>query len=101
MHYTAPEVLLFIAAIGVLLQNTISAWRNGTKIDQTLTKASIIEGHVNSKETKYVEQISSYQREVQTLKETIAEKNKIAEMLAQSVAQAKPSITLPEINKTL
>jgi len=86
MEYTAPEILLMIAAIGAVLVNIIIAWRNGKVADQTLTKASVIEGHVNSRETKYVEQISSLTKEIETYKNFINEKDKIASLLAQSVA---------------
>lgn len=89
MSYTAPEVLLFIAAIGVLLQNTITAWRTSNKIDQTLVKTAVIEGHVNSKEARYVEQLSSKDKEIEVLKGVLIEKDRISALLAQSVVQNK------------
>ena len=89
MNYTAPEVLLIIAAVGALIVNAITAWKTGNAVQQTLIKTAIIEGHVNSKETKYVEQIASLQKEVDILKTVIVEKEKIAALLAQSVIQDK------------
>jgi len=87
--YTAPEILLFIAAIGTLIVNSIYAWRTGTAVQQTLTKTSIIEGHVNSKETKYVEQITSLGKEIDLLKQVIINNEKTAALLAQAVVQVK------------
>ena len=87
LGYTSSEMLLVIAAIGAVIVNIIMAWKTGTRVEQTLMKASIIEGHVNSKETKYVEQLASAQREIDLLKNVIIDKDKVAGLLAQSVSQ--------------
>ena len=98
MYYTATDIVLVITALGIVIVNIVAALRTNVKLNENtgktneiLTKASIIEGHVNSKETKYVEQINSYQREIETLKATVIEKNRVAELLAQSVVQNKTS----------
>jgi len=75
---TAPEILLIIAAIGVVLNNMIQSWRIGTKV-------AVIEGHVNSKETKYAEQIVSKDNEIQILRNIIVDKDKDKALLAQAV----------------
>jgi hypothetical protein len=87
LEYTATELLLIIAAVGAVVVNVIIAWRTGKVADQTLIKAAVIEGHVNSKETKYNEQIISLQKENELLKNTIADKDKTAALLAQSIIQ--------------
>lgn len=92
MTYTAPEVLLFLAAVGTILVNVIVAWRTGKVADQTLIKASVIEGHVNSRETKYIEQIAGLTRENDILKATIANHDKVAALLAQSVAKTTVAV---------
>ena len=92
MTYTSAETLLIIAAVGAVITNAISAWRVGTKVDSIAQKADIIgvktaviEGHVNSKETKYVEQINSKDNEIALLRAIIVTKDKDAALLAQSI----------------
>jgi len=96
MHYSAPEFLLIIAAMGTIIVNIINAWKNTSKIQDNTNKLDIIgqktatiEGHVNSKETKYVEQIASLTRENEILRTVIIDKDKTAALLAQSVITSK------------
>lgn len=88
MNYTAPEVLLIIAAVGAVAVNVISAWRMGTKIDAVKLDTAVVLGHVNSKETKYMEQLASKDRELELLKGIIVDKDKDKALLAQSTAAA-------------
>lgn len=57
--------------------------------DLTLQKTAVIEGHVNSKETKYLGDIAALQQEVRILRETLSDKKETAALLAQSVKQGK------------
>jgi hypothetical protein len=84
--YTAPEILLFIAAIGLVLTNTITAWRQGNKLNVISEKTAIIEGHVNSKETKYIEEMKAKDTQIELLKSVIESQNKDKALLAQAVA---------------
>lgn len=59
--------------------------------DLTLQKTVVIEGHVNSKETKYLGDIAALQQEVRILRETLSDKKETAALLAQSVKQSKES----------
>lgn len=83
MTYTAPEIVLIITAVGAIIQNTVSIWRSGNKIEDTLTKTTVIEGHVNSQATRYEEKIIALQKEVEILKQIIVDKDKMAALLAQ------------------
>ena len=85
-HYTAAEASLIIGAIGVIIVNIINAWRQNSKLDSIGQKTATIEGHVNSKETKYVEQLAAMTRENSILRDVIIDKDKSAAMLAQAVA---------------
>lgn len=91
MNYTASEIVLFITAFGVIGVNIVTAWRSSAKIiekvDQTLIKTSVIEGHVNSKETKLNEQIIALTNENRILRDVIMDKDKDKALLAQSVIQ--------------
>jgi hypothetical protein len=90
-HYTAAEFSLILGALGVVLVNVINAWRQNTKLnaqdvklDSIGQKAATIEGHVNSKETKYVEQLAAMTRENEILRDVIIDKDKTAALLAQA-----------------
>lgn len=85
MPYTAPEILLFIAAIGAVIAQSISAWRTGKTVQETLTKTAVIEGHVNSQAARCAEQLIAKDNEIKILKNVIVEKDKAALLLAQSV----------------
>ena len=94
-HYTAAELTLVIAAVGVMLVNVINAWRQSSrldsqdlKLDSIGQKTATIEGHVNSKETKYVEQLTAMNRENEILRGVIIDKDKSAALLAQSLVQS-------------
>lgn len=102
MNYTAAEMLLFIAAIGAIITQSIIAFKTGKVadhtnkiVDQTLLKAAVIEGHVNSKETKYVEQITALTRENEILRSVILDKDRVAALLAQSAIMRNP---VPVVN---
>lgn len=84
--YTSPEILLMIAAIGAIITQSITAWRNGGKLDVIGQRAATIEGHVNSKETKYVEELKAKDMEIEILKQIIISKDKDKSLLAQAVA---------------
>ena len=92
MSYTSSEILLFIAAIGLLIKNAIDSWKLNDMARQTLQKAAVIEGHVNSKETKYVEEIVSLKKEIEILNKVIIDKEKTAALLAQSIVKSDKSI---------
>lgn len=48
MIYTAPEILLFIAAIGAALSGVIASWRTGTKTGTLLTRTKEIHDLTNN-----------------------------------------------------
>lgn len=79
---------MIVSSIGVVSVNIILALRNSSKLDQTLTKTSVIEGHVNSERAKLNEQLIAKHNEIKILTDVIANKNKTSELLAQSVAQS-------------
>jgi hypothetical protein len=93
-HYTAAEFSLIIAALGVMLVNVINAWRQNSKLDSIGQKTATIEGHVNSKETKYVEQLAAMTRENDILRTVIIDKDKTAALLAQSVVRPHTEVKL-------
>ena len=80
----SADWLLIIAAVGTVAVNIINAWRIEKKVDETLITAAVIKGHVNSKETKYVEQLVSLQKENELLRQIIVEKDKDKALLAQA-----------------
>lgn len=94
--FTATEVLLMIAAIGVVGVNMITAWRNGTKIDQTLMKTAVIEGHVNSEKAQLVEQLKSKETEITLLKNVIVDKDKDKALLAQAAIRPRGTDIFPD-----
>ena len=81
---TSADWLLIIAALGTVIVNIINAWRIERKVDETLVKTSVIQGHVNSKETKYVEQLVSLQKEIDMLRQIITGKDQDKALLAQA-----------------
>ena len=99
--YTASEVVMFIAAIGVLITgvgavivNIIVALRQGHKVDalgtaveQVYTEAKVITGHVNSAATAAAAKIDALQRELEQIKISAAEMKTTAALLAQSASQ--------------
>jgi len=88
-NYSATEFSLVLGAFGIICVNIINAWKQNTKLDNIGQKAATIEGHVNSKETKYIEQITALTRENEILRSVIIDKDKTAALLAQSVLIAR------------
>lgn len=84
MTYTAPEIVLIISALGGIIVNIVVAIKTSGDVGKTLTKTSVIEGHVNSRETKYNEQITALQNENKLLKDQIAAEKQSAMLLAQA-----------------
>lgn len=97
MNYSSSEILLFISAIGTMLVNVIVAWRTSNKVDQNLMKTAVIEGHVNSEKSALNEQLVSKDREIKILRDTITERDRIASLLAQSVASRIPPTTIEKV----
>lgn len=99
-NYSATDLTLIIGAIFGGCALLINTWKTNAKVDANTavteatalkvntieTKASVIEGHVNSKETKYVEKIEALDRENLLLRQMIADKQQTANMLAQAMA---------------
>jgi hypothetical protein len=88
MVYTAPEVVLLIAAIGACGTQLITAWRISTKMDATLTKTAVIEGHVNSEKAESNQKIVALERENDILRSVINDKDKVAAVLAAGINRA-------------
>ena len=101
MHtYSATDLTLIISAIFGGMALLISTWKTNAKVDANTaitaatavkvntieTKAAVIEGHVNSKESKYIEQLTALNRENELLRQMIMDKQKTADMLAQAMA---------------
>lgn len=98
--YSATDLTLIISAIFGGMALLISTWKTNAKVDANTavteatakkvdtieTKAAVIEGHVNSKESKYVEQLTALNRENDLLRQMIADKQQTANMLAQAMA---------------
>jgi len=98
--YTMPELIALVtavsAAIGVLITGivqvitavrTTAALKENTVITQaTLTKTAVIEGHVNSEKTADAKTIEFQARENQMLREQLAQKDRVAGLLAQAAA---------------
>lgn len=84
----------FVTAVGVAIVNIITAsaaarqrQEQTSKIEETLRKTAVIEGHVNSEKTRAAGEIATLQKEVLLLRELMADKKETASLLAQSVAQ--------------
>jgi hypothetical protein len=111
--YTAPELVLIIAAVGALIAQSLGAWRHGSKLDENTrathataaavqnidVKTAVIEGHVNSKEATYVAEIAGLRRENELLRKIVADAKETAALLAQATASdrvrtAAPPVTL-------
>lgn len=101
----------FVTAVGVAIVNIITAagaarqrQEQTNKIDETLRKTAVIEGHVNSEKTRAAGEIATLQKEVLLLRELMADKKETAALLAQSAVQAKPipaaaPLTVTDTNK--
>lgn len=92
----------FVTAVGVAIVNIITAsaaarqrQEQTNKIDETLRKTAVIEGHVNSEKTRAAGEIATLQKEVLLLRELMADKKETASLLAQSVAQTNSPATSP------
>ena len=77
---------LLIAAVGVVIVNSINAWRLTGKVDTVVQTAKIIEGHVNSATTKADERAQAGVAREAALQATIDELRKAASLLAQAAA---------------
>lgn len=100
---TGGEILAIIAglvtvitAVSVGVVNVIVALRTSAAIkdntaitSQTLTTAKVIEGHVNSEQTKAAEQLLALARENKLLRDQIADTKTTAALLAQSAAASR------------
>jgi hypothetical protein len=98
--YTMPEVLMFVTAatalIGAVFAGIVSvvvafrtnaAIKDNTALTQaTLTKTAVIEGHVNSEKTSDAKTIEFQQRENEMLRAQLADKDRVAGLLAQAAA---------------
>ena len=85
MIYTASEVVLVIAALGAVIVNVVTALKVSSKLTTVSERAAVIEGHVNSERSKMSEQLLSRQKEIDFLRSTLADKDKTAALLAQSI----------------
>jgi len=84
--FTAQDWILIITAIGFVLNNVITNWRQSVKIDTVVSTAKVIEGHVNSAATlAKAEKESGIAREAK-LQETIDDLRRSAALLAQAAA---------------
>lgn len=95
MTFTTSELLMVIAAVGVVAVNMITAWRTRIEVKENtlLTaevskKADVITGHVNSASDKAAAKIDALEHQVVNLVAQIAEKRETSALLAQAVAQA-------------
>lgn len=109
---TPTDLLLLIAAVGVVLVNIITALRNkqilsAVQTQQQVTTESImtvardteaIKGHVNSEKTAAQGREALLQRENHLLREMLTDKSTTARLLAQAVAVAGaiPSTAVPQ-----
>lgn len=92
----------FVTAVGVAIVNIITAAAAARqrqvqtdKIDETLRKTAVIEGHVNSEKTRAAGEIATLQKEVLLLRELMADKKETAALLAQSTIQTSAHKTFP------
>jgi len=90
--YTMPEVLLLVAAIGVVIVNAITAWRQSAKvtlvaegITRISAKADVIEGHVNSAAAIARAKIESMEQRIVALTQAVTDGEQRAALLAQRV----------------
>jgi hypothetical protein len=91
--FTSSDVLLFIAAVGVVIVNTITALRTGKVVASLATveaKADVIVGHVNSRETEYIQKLDALHKENLALVASLSASEKRAELLAAATAKGKP-----------
>lgn len=79
-------IALVITAIGALVTNVVVAWRTSAKMDRTSEKVAVIEGHVNSEKTADSAKIAYLQKEIALRQHMLDEKDKVAGLLAQSLA---------------
>lgn len=93
----------FVTAVGVAIVNIITASAAARqrqvqtdKIDETLRKTAVIEGHVNSEKTRAAGEIATLEKEVLLLRELMADKKETAALLAQSAAQTQTPTTAPK-----
>ena len=114
-NMSTADIVVILGVVFAGLAQLIATWRNGTKLDTNTaatvataatvntiqTKAAVIEGHVNSKEAKYVEQILALQRENELLRQMIADKRETAAILAQAVAIERATAVQPSPPVTL
>lgn len=81
---TTPDIVIVISAVGVVINNAIQTWKLNNKVDVINQKTAVIEGHVNSQQTKYIEQIASKDKEIALLNDILIKKDKEAALLAQA-----------------
>ena len=88
-HFTAQDWILIITAVGYVLNNMITNWRQSAKLDSIKETSKVIEGHVNSATTlARAEKEAGSDREAE-MQRTIDELRKTAALLAQAAATNK------------
>lgn len=80
-----------VKIIGALSDAARQRQAQTEKIDETLRKTAVIEGHVNSEKTRAAGEIAALKVEIVLLRETMADKKETAALLAQSVVATPPS----------
>lgn len=94
MTFTPADIVTILSAVGVLVATIATAVINimfarmkvvASKVDTTLEKMSVVEGHVNSAATKAEGIIASQAAQIQLLRDTIDTQKQTAALLAQAV----------------
>jgi hypothetical protein len=90
-------VVTIISAVSAAVVVVIKALRERDTVLQTVsTSVAKIEGHVNSEKTAATEQARAKDREIELLREMLAQQKQTAALLAQSTAAHTRGVPLPE-----
>lgn len=99
MNLTPSDITAITIAAGALLAtfmtgivNILSVLKTNKKVDDVIKTQEVIAGHVNSAATASLTKIEALQKEIESLKTTIAQEKTTTALLTQAAIIKSPNI---------
>lgn len=98
MFLETPSIVAICTTISVLIVQVfqyLQSYNNSKKLEIVKDKTIAIETHVNGERTAAIARERALVEENKLLRQIVEDKKQTANLLAQSVAQAQPSLSSP------